>query len=161
MEIGEAFRPERKSVIMRQLKDELVLYDSDTNRAFCLNRVASEVWSLCDGKTTVEQIIEHFQRIDEPQIGRRVIYLSLRKLQRSGLLKSGSPAIEELSFRSRRELIKKLSIAAAMAFPAVTSIIVPTPSEAASPCRHTLQPCPHGNTQCCSRLCIGGVCVGG
>jgi hypothetical protein len=161
MEIGRAFTPERKDMIMRQLKDELVLYDPDTKRAFCLNRVASEVWALCDGKTTVEEIIDHFQKIDEPEMDRKVIYLSLRKLQRCGLLTNSSQAIEPLTFRSRRALIKKLGIAAAMALPVVTSIIVPTPAEAASPCRRSFQPCPQGNTQCCSGVCIAGFCLGG
>jgi hypothetical protein len=161
MEIGRAFRPEHKNMIMRPLKDELVLYDPETKKAFCLNRVASEVWVLCDGKTTVEEIVEHFKKLDKPEIGRNVIHLSLRKLQRSGLLKNGSQGIEQLTFRSRRALIKKLGLAAAMTLPVITSIVVPTPSEAASPCRHSFQPCPRGNTQCCSGLCVGGFCVGG
>jgi hypothetical protein len=154
------FTPERKKMITRQLKDELVLYDRDTNRAFCLNRVAGEIWMLCDGETTIEEIIEHFQKIGEPEINQNIIYLTLQKLQHLGLLKIGLQ-VEHLTSRYRRAVMKKLGIAATMALPVVTAIVVPTPAEATSPCRHNLQPCPHGNAQCCSRVCIAGLCVGG
>src|SRR5262245_1283049 len=122
MENGRAFTSERKNLIVRRLKDELILYDRKTNRAYCLNRVAGEVWGLCDGKTTLSEIVEHFQKIGEPEIDRNVIYLSLRKLERAGLLKNDWPDVERITLSSRRALIKKLGIAATLSLPIVTSI---------------------------------------
>jgi hypothetical protein len=150
--------PRRKPMIVRQLGDELLVYDKRSKKAYCLNRVAGEVWMLCDGSRTVGEIVRHFGTKSESVIDGNIVPLTLQKLQRSGLLESGSSGAKQIELPSRRSLLKKLGAASALAIPIVTSILVPTPAEAASPCRTALQPCPQGNAQCCTHLCIAGLC---
>jgi Coenzyme PQQ synthesis protein D (PqqD) len=159
MEDETTIVPKAKLMILRQLKDEFLLYDQKSKKAHCLNRVAADVWLLCDGNRTVAQIIRQLQGRAKSPIDENVVRFTLRRLQRAGLLESGAGKVELLQLPSRRLLVKKLGVAAAAAVPIVTSILVPTPAEAASPCRNALQPCPQGNTQCCSGLCVAGQCL--
>lgn len=151
--------PKRRPMIVRQLSDELLVYDRKSKKAYCLNKVAGEVWELCDGKRTIGQMIEHFKSKKGSVIDKNVVRLTLHKLQKSGLLETDVQSTDRVARPSRRSLIKKLGIAAAVAVPVVTSILVPTIEAAGSPCRAALKPCPHGNSQCCSGVCLAGVCA--
>ena len=52
-------RPEaRDDVVFRTLADEWVLYDPKTNQVHVLNLSAALVWSSCDGKRTVPEIVQ-------------------------------------------------------------------------------------------------------
>jgi hypothetical protein len=153
--------PKRKSVIVRQLRDELLLYDSDTNNAHGLNSVAAKVWRLCDGRRSVADIIRTLNQKDDSPLAESIVWAALTRLQESKLLLNQVPALATRNVLSRRTVIRRMGGAAMALVPVITSILVPTPAEAASPCRHNLQPCPQGNSQCCSNLCVVGFCVGG
>jgi hypothetical protein len=150
--------PRRKEVVVRQLSDELLVYDEQSNRAHCLNHTAAEVWKQCDGANTVGQIVRRLQEMPSP-LQEEVVLLTLQRLQRAGVL-FGMPEMGERQL-SRRLILRRAGTVAGLLLPMVTSILVPTPAEAASPCRHALSPCPRGNTQCCSGVCVVGLCVGG
>lgn len=46
----------REGLIERELPEELILYDPETDRAFLLNRTSAAIWDLCDGQHSAEQI---------------------------------------------------------------------------------------------------------
>jgi hypothetical protein len=46
----------KSSVVSRNLGEETVLYDQDTHAIHVLNPTAVIVWTLCDGKHTLEDI---------------------------------------------------------------------------------------------------------
>jgi|SRR5436853_1400103 hypothetical protein len=46
----------RPDLIERELSDELVLYDPESDRAYLLNRSAAAIWDLCDGTRSLEEI---------------------------------------------------------------------------------------------------------
>jgi len=126
---GNAPAPQRTSTISRQLDDELIVYDAETHRAHSLNHTAAVVWESCDGKTTVAGMLRTFQKtvlgIDD-----RILFATLIQLQKAGLLIEGTfPPSDEVSSLSRRNLIRKIGKAAAVALPIATSIIVPTPGD--------------------------------
>ena len=56
--LRSALVPKRKNVLVLQLSDEFLVYDKETSKAHCLNNTAAEVWKLCDGTRTVQQIID-------------------------------------------------------------------------------------------------------
>ena len=62
---------------------------------------------------------------DEP------VWLSLERLEKAGFLENAS-AITDATNLARRSAIKKLGIAAAIAFPVIVSVAVPTPAQAQS-----------------------------
>jgi hypothetical protein len=155
------FVPKRKDAIVRQLNGELLVYDTETNKAHCLNSIAADVWNLCDGRRAIAEIIRTIEQRHNSRVSEHVVLIALGQLQKSGLLLNQIPPLAGRNVSSRRAVVRRMGIAAVLIWPTITSILVPTPAEAASPCRHNLQACPQGPQQCCSNLCVVGVCVGG
>ena len=120
----------RKDTIVRQVGDEFLVYDPKTNKAHCLNRVAAEVWMLCDGKTTVAEIARKVGEPAESSVDEAVIELALSRLQKAGLIEQDSSGSEP-AIPSRRVALRKMATAA-LALPLVTTILVPTAAQAAS-----------------------------
>ena len=51
-------RPVRGSGLwVRQSRDETVLVDSEHDRVHVLNETALALWELCDGETTIEEMV--------------------------------------------------------------------------------------------------------
>lgn len=151
------FAPNRKKAIVRQLSDEMLVYDTETNKAHCLNRTARDVWNLCDGKNTVAEIVCTLRKESKSPVDEKIVWMALHQLEKSGLLLKGIPSPGEKNVLSRRALIRKTGIAAALALPVVTSILVPTPAAAAS-CAGIGRPC--DPPPCCGALnCVNGFCM--
>jgi hypothetical protein len=144
-------RARRSKLVVRELADETLVYDVEGHRAHCLNRTAALVWELCDGESTVSRIAEGMGERLSARVPEEVVRLALEQLADRGLLAPDefrpAPAANAVS---RRALMRRLGLAAAVALPLVTSIISPTPVMAQSPCTETS--CPPGTT------CQAGVC---
>jgi Coenzyme PQQ synthesis protein D (PqqD) len=155
--VDDSATPKHTNAISRQLQDELIVYDLGTDRAHSLNHTAGEVWKLCDGKTTVPEMVA---RLDPmlPGIDNQVLLATLVELQKAGLLEKTSFSLSQDSSRSRRDILRKIGKLAVVAVPVVTSIAVPTPAMAAS-CFQVGHTC-NTNGQCCPPLrCLLGVCA--
>jgi hypothetical protein len=151
--MAEHYRPraKRSKLVVRELTDETLVYDVDGHRAHCLNRTAALVWELCDGRNTVSGIAGQMGERLSARVPEEVVRLALEQLADRGLLAPGdfqpAPAVNLVS---RRAMMRRLGLAAAVALPLVTSVISPTPGMAQSPCNETS--CPPGTT------CQAGVC---
>jgi DNA-binding transcriptional ArsR family regulator len=121
----------REDTIVRQVGDEFLVYDLKTNKAHCLNRIAAEVWMLCDGKTTVAEIVRKVGETAKSSVDEAVIELALSRLQKAGLVEQDSSGSEPM-IPSRRVALRKMATAA-LALPLVTTILVPTAAQAVSP----------------------------
>jgi hypothetical protein len=151
--MAEHFRPlaKRSKLVVRELADETLVYDVEGHRAHCLNRTAALVWELCDGRNTVSGIAGQMGERLSARVPEEVVRLALEQLADRGLLAPGDfqPA-PPVNLVSRRAMMRRLGLAAAVALPLVTSVISPTPVMAQSPCNETS--CPPGTT------CQAGVC---
>jgi hypothetical protein len=122
-----------EGLIVKELPDEVLVYDLERHKAHCLNRPAAKIWKLCDGETTLPEITRKSSDEIGFPVGEEVVLLALEQLSRARLLEEQivrpgvSPAM------SRREVIKRLGQAAAIAAPLVTSLIAPT-AQAATSC---------------------------
>jgi hypothetical protein len=149
-------------LIIEQVADETLVYDKRNDRAHCLNRAAALVWQHCDGRTTVAQIAAVLDRELAIDPGSDGVRLALRQLDRSRLMDSMPDDHGQTKAVSRRELARRIGLAAglAVALPLVSSIIAPTPLMAAS-CITAGSPC-GGNNQnvsCCAGLqCQNNFC---
>jgi hypothetical protein len=144
------FVPKRKDAVVRELRDESVIYDKESNRAHCLNRTAAEVWRLCDGRRTVAEIARLLQKPSEPTAAEQTVSITVAKLEHAGLLQGRMPLSVKLILPSRREVVRRTGIAAvALAMPLITSMLVPAPAEAAS-CVPCGQLCILGGQHCCT-----------
>jgi len=140
-------------LIVEKAGNETVVYDLERVRAHCLNESATEIWHLCDGKRTVEQIAERLPLDLNAASRATVVRDAIARLERLGLVEK--TGWQNISI-SRRELARKIGIgiAASVALPVITSIVAPSPANAAS-CVKTGKsclgvPCCAGHGTCCS-----------
>ena len=145
------FVPARRSDgIVRRSGDEFLIYDRKTNRAHCLNRTAAEVWKLCDGVRTCGEIISALNREFDERADEDVVWMALRQLDRARLFEKRLVFPQGRRPLSRRDLLRRMGGAAggALLLPAITSILVPTPAQAAS-CIPCLSLCLLSGRPCC------------
>jgi hypothetical protein len=146
---GSEFAPIHKHGIVMDLSDETLVYDEKKSKAHCLNRTAADVWKLCDGKKTVAEIAEALAKKSKSPIDEELVWLTLRRLSKAGLLVKQKG--HEQILASRRAVMRKIGMAA-LVLPVITSILVP-PAEAAVSCSVTGEFC---NPRPC---CAGHVCL--
>ena len=155
----EQFIPEmrKKGLVVQELSGEVLVYDRDRNKAHCLNSTAALVWNHCDGKTSVAQITRAIEREIKAPVDEDVIWLGVDQLSKTHLLQERARVPENKSGLSRREVMKRIGLAAAVALPVVTSIMAPTAAQAAN-CLPSGSACTTG-AQCCSLLCNSNLCA--
>lgn len=131
--MSEQYLPSaRKSkLVVRELAEEVLVYDEETHRAHCLNRTAALVWKQCDGKTPVTRIAERVGEQLLSEASDDLVWLALDQLAEFDLL-AGPPRPTAQNSISRRKMLRRLGLAAAVALPLVTSIVSPTPAQAQS-----------------------------
>jgi hypothetical protein len=80
----------RDDVVFRQLDDEWVIYDPQSDRLHVLNLTAALVWSHCTGEYHVADIASEVGRTFDPPVGgdaiRGDVESALRTLHSEGLL---------------------------------------------------------------------------
>ena len=140
-------------LVVRELADEVLVYDAEGHRAHCLNRTAALVWKSCDGETPVSLIAERVGRQLSSPLAEEVVWLALAQLEEFGLLAPSAPRPAPPNRISRRRMLRRLGAAAAVSLPLITSIVSPTAAQAQSgvPCDENT-PCPLGQT------CNAGLC---
>jgi hypothetical protein len=149
----------RGGLLIRELPDELLVYDQEQHRAHCLNRTAAQVFRHADGTRTVGELA----LLLGPEAGETVVEAALARLDEAGLLEGGAPP----PGLSRREVVRRVGIGAAILLPAVASIVAPTPAEAAATCATNCTGKPDG-TPCtcfgadpCTATCTSDSCSDG
>lgn len=114
----EAPKARLADLLIEDLGEELVLFDTRRNEAHALDAGASAVWRACDGRRSPAQIAEHCG-LDET-----VVELTLPRLAACDLLANAV---------SRRTMLRRVALTGAVVgLPLVTSIAVPNAAAAAS-----------------------------
>ena len=146
--VGPRARTNR--LVTRDLGDELLVYDLERHKAYCLNQVAMQVFRHCDGGTTIPDMARGVGNALGLLVDEQTVRLGLVRLQKAHLLDSALP---QTLHTSRREMLRTLGRAAAVVVPLVTAITVPTSAQAqATGCLANGVPC-ISNSQCCSGNC--------
>jgi hypothetical protein len=140
-------------LLLRELPDELLVYDREQHRAHCLNRTAALVFRQADGTRSPSEIARLLDS-GAPD-AEQAVKLALAQLAEAGLLEerslAGEPAAHEPGpALTRRDVVHRVGLAAAILLPAVATIVAPTPAEAAATCA----------TSCAGKL-PGTACCGG
>src|SRR5688572_25192379 len=81
----------RINLIVKELPDETLIYDLDSDEAHCLNQTAALVWKNCDGQKTVLQIRKSLQRDLRTQVPEEMVWLAFEQLHKSNLITTHSP----------------------------------------------------------------------
>ena len=138
----KSIRPRARTnrLVTRDLGDELLVYDLDRHKAYCLNQIAMQVFRHCDGKTTIPEMARRIGDAVNMAISEDVIRLGLARLEKTHLLDS---TVAQVFHISRREILSTLGRAAVVVMPLVTAIAVPTSAQAQATgvCPTLGQPC--------------------
>src|SRR5262245_48742941 len=78
-------------LVVRELPEEVLVYDTETHEAHCLNAMAAFVWRQCDGMTSVEEIVDRVRAEFQTEIDEDVVWVALEDLWKRQLLE-GEPA---------------------------------------------------------------------
>lgn len=148
-------------LVAQEMGDETVVYDLVRHRAHRLNRTAALVWRHCNGQRSLDDLASLLAKDLGATADDKLVWLALEQLEKAHLLRDKLPSRPRSNAFSRRELGSRLRLTGALAvlLPVVTSIIAPTPAEAAVSCAQSGQGC-SVNSDCCTGLsCVGNVCV--
>jgi hypothetical protein len=118
--------------IVEQLMKEVMIYDQKRNKAFCLNHKAAFVWQHCDGETTIDELTSLLQQQSSEPIDAAVVQFALESLAADGLLEPATFISEVPAGMTRRSLVQKFGLTAAMSLPLVTTLLVAPPKAHAS-----------------------------
>ena len=121
----------KNGLIVKEVADEVLVYDLDRNKAHCLNQAAALIWEHCDGKTSINEIAARVASATGLSADREIVLLALTQLRKSRLLEGETAKVDSAPGLTRRDLIKRIGVAA-VAVPLVTSILAPTASATTS-----------------------------
>ena len=155
----DQFMPEarREGLVVQEMSEEVLVYDRERNKAHCLNRTAALVWSHCDGNKSVAEMARAIAEETNAPVDEDLIWLGVEQLSKMHLLRERAMMPEHKTGLSRREVIRRIGLTAAVALPVVTSIVAPTAAQAAN-CFASGQACTT-SAQCCSGICNVSICA--
>jgi len=115
-------------LISEQLGGETIVFDGERQKAHSLNRSASIVWRHSNGERSVAELATVLGTELGIEADESLVELALDELTGANLLEAAPNGV------TRRDAVRRMSFAgaAAVALPAVLSIIAPTPAMAAS-----------------------------
>jgi hypothetical protein len=145
-------RARRSGLVVKEADGEVLIYDLERNKAHCLNETAAKVWNYCDGKTTVAVACTFLSHELHAPCDQKLVWYALELFARDNLLeeKLELPAFI-IGGMNRRQLVRALGLTAVIGVPLVTTILAPTPAQAATQFAPGT-PCTTG-AQCASGLC--------
>jgi hypothetical protein len=123
----------KEGLLVQELPHEVLVYDSERHKAHCLNPTAALVWKHCDGRTSVSEMARLLEKsLGTSALDEDVVWCALNQLEKDHLLEEKLMWPAGVQPISRRELVRRLGIGAAIAIPLVTSILAPTAAYAGS-----------------------------
>lgn len=174
----------KENLVIQELNGEVLIYDLQTDKAFCLNATSSLVWQACDGSKNVSEISEWVGEKLNTANNEDLVWLALDQLKKEKLIENGAEITNQFEGMSRREVVKKIGLSSMAAIPVIASLVAPVAAGTASICGMLSAVgactvpgpanCPNtnqrangcrctGDSNCCSGNCQAhgnGVCIG-
>ena len=138
----------KEGLIVQELAGELLVYDRDRYKAYCLNRTAALVWNHCDGQTAALEIAQRMQQELETPVDQQLVWLALKQLSGSRLLQEQIALPEEMATVSRRRVLRRIGLSAAVGVPLIMAITAPMATAQAS--------CTAQGGSCATLACCAG-----
>ena len=148
MTIAQAHPSARhQGLVVREVSDELLVYDLERHHAHCLNSTAAAVWRAADGGT-LEDIRTRAGRQLGLELSEEIVLLALEQLD--GLHLLDAPFARERGLDRSHLLRRAALVAGAVALPTTASLVAPTVASAQS-CLPCFSQCsPQSGPPCCS-----------
>ncbi len=124
----------KDNLVIQELEGEVLIYDLEKNKAFCLNETSALVWQACDGSRTIANIKDVVGKQLNSQVNEDLIWLALDQLSKESLVEKQTVPVSKFNGISRREVIRKVGLGTMIALPLVTSLVAPLAVHANSAC---------------------------
>ena len=147
-------RARKTSLVVKELNDEVLVYDLERDKAHSLNSSAAFIWKKCNGRRTVEEVAQAVSKEFKIPADEQTVWLALDQLSKFNLLEAKITRPAGMPSISRRQMMR-IGAAAAFALPVIVSIVAPTAANAQT----AISP-----AACTARLqpnCGGTPCTGG
>ena len=136
----------RKSgLVIQEVPEEVLVYDTETNKAHCLNKTAALVWKSCDGTRSISDIASHVGTLSGENVTDDFVWLAIDQLNTNDLLEKQIEA--DFKGMSRRDVIKRIGFTTVVALPVIASLVAPPTALAVGSCSCT------SSTQCQTSSC--------
>ena len=155
MSINNRFVPHARStgLIITDLDEEILVYDKECDKAFCLNQTSALVWKYSNGKRTVAEIARAMEHKLHSSVDVQVVWFALQQLEKDHLMRADAALPKQAAGISRREFVKKMGMTAvAVTVPAIISMTAPLSAFAQSCLPIATQGCT-ASSQCCNGCC--------
>lgn len=113
-------------ILVQDLDNELLVYDLQINKAYCLNHTSAMVFEFSDGTKTISEISELMSKKLGILVSEDFVWLALKDLEKENLLKNSEEISNYLMGLSRREIVKKVGFASMIALPIIASVVAPS-----------------------------------
>ena len=124
------------AMVVQEVDRDILVYDKKHHQAHCLNPLASLIWHHCDGQRSLLDLA----RLAHEQLGVpndvQLIEVGLHDLAQAKLLESAPEATPEQRQYTRREVARRLGVAASaglILLPVITSVGTASAASIASP----------------------------
>ena len=81
----------KENIVVQDFENEVLVYDLNINKVYCLNETSSLVWSLCDGKTPVSEISRSLSQMLNTEVSADLVWLAIEQFKRDRLLDESEP----------------------------------------------------------------------
>lgn len=122
----------KTGLVVQDVPEEVLVYDTDTNKAHCLNKTAAMIWRSCDGTRSVAEIAKHVGSLAGEAVTDDFVWLAIDQLNESDLLEKQVAA--DFNGLSRRDVIKRIGLGSMIALPVIASLVAPPTARAAASC---------------------------
>lgn len=170
MKLGNNPQSREHDIVIQELKDEILIYDLQKNKALCLNQTSAMVWQACDGTKSVTEISGILGQKLNTTVSEDVVWLALEQFKKDNLLAQSHEFTTPLDGLTRREIVRRIGFASMVALPMISTLLAPWSTQAHSmgsgacvcdaPAGGNLRPegCPCTvNNDCCG-VCSSGTC---
>src|SRR5260221_6727268 len=76
----------KNKLIVKELSNEVLIYDENNHQAHCLNETAALVWKFCDGRTSIPKMTRRLEKELSVAVAEQTVWLALKRLEASRLL---------------------------------------------------------------------------
>ncbi len=121
-----------KDIVVHEQGDETLVYDLNTNKAFCLNSTSSIIWNACDGNRDIKEIAKVAQKALGKNVTEDHVILAVSQLAKDSLIEGNID--KSVSGMNRREMVKRVGFSSMIALPIITSLVAPKAANAQSAC---------------------------
>ena len=123
----------RKSgLVIQEVPEEVLVYDTETNKAHCLNKTAALVWKSCDGTRSVSDIASYIGSVSGEKVTDDFVWLAIDQLNSNDLLEKEIKA--DFYGLSRRDVIRRIGLTTVVALPVIASLVAPPTALAVGSC---------------------------